>query len=136
MTKPVPVATTPPIYPRKSFRERLDEILIDPNSEDRSWSSIRLALYLFLAAFILLSLGDAEFRDPGAFVTVMLALIGAVVAPKVLDLRMAIGKAAATIGNKWKKETVETTEETELVEDEDEAEPEPRRKPRKPRRGE
>lgn len=84
--------------------------------------------------FLALSIVDPVFRDAGAFVSIVLAFLTAVVIPKALDLRVAIGQAASAIGRKFTRleETVETTEETESLEDE----PEPRRKPRKPRRGE
>lgn len=102
----------------KSLHERFDDILVDPSSRTETdpegdWSSVRFFLLITLTTFVGLSIEDAEFRDAGAFVTVILALIGAVVAPKILDLRMAIGQAAAAIGRKFtRKEAVTVTTET------------------------
>lgn len=103
----------------KPIHERIDDILVDPGSRteenpDGSWSSVRLFLLMTLGTFLYLSYWDPRFRDVGAFVTIILALIGSVVAPKLLDLRVAIGQAAASIARRFtkKEETLETDNAT------------------------
>jgi hypothetical protein len=90
----------------KSITQRLDEILVDPQTRtdenpSGDWSSARSFLALVLLIFEALSIADSEFRDPGAHVTVILAFIAGAYAAKVLDLRMAIGHAASSIGRRF-----------------------------------
>lgn len=112
----------------KTLYGRLNEVLADPGSERGEWSSTRFFLFFVIGTFLGLAAFDVEFRDPAAFVTIILALIGAVVAPKLLDLRVGIGQAAAAIGSKFitkKQETVTSSEETETVKNGETVKPEP-----------
>lgn len=112
----------------RSLKVRLDEMLTDPASPDREWSSLRVYLLWIVTAFIGLSILDPDFRDPGAYVTVIILFVSAVVAPKIFEARFALGdvlsSAASTIGRKFtrKEETVHTTTEEATTTD---AEPKP-----------
>lgn len=118
----------------RTVRQRLDELLVDPSAPRGEWSSTRAFLFAVLMVFLALSILDPVFRDAGAFVSIVLAFLTAVVIPKALDLRVAIGQAASAIGRKFTRleETTETTEGAEPLEDELEPDdPTPRRKPRR-----
>ncbi len=90
--------------PDRSLRQRIDEVFVEPDAPNGEWSSKRVALMLTLFNFNVLALLDREFRDPGAYVTVLGILIAVTWGANVLklDLTAVLGKAAETIGRRWR----------------------------------
>lgn len=103
--------------PERSFRQRLDETLVDPEAPNGEWSSKRVGWMGTLATFNLLALLDPNFRDPGSYVAIIGILTAVAWGSKLLriDLTTVLSKAAERIraGSRTEK-----TEITEIVEQE------------------